>query len=223
MHLHNHESSTFVSKLNLHDDWLCERCEVTLFVELTASSDVATFENVTINVVGGTMLPRLRFQGASLTTIRNVVIHVSDVFAPGRVVNATLDSSGSSVPVTVLDIAGTAPTVQNISVTFTNVTLSIVVTAAATYHQKNLAPATFTPVLAAPFLYLVGNAEGYINSITNISVCVRNCNLSLVVNTFGTTNGTASNTVAMCVIAFTTSGVVQGVSITVLNKSSQTL
>ncbi|CUG47401.1 membrane-associated protein, putative, partial [Bodo saltans] len=136
----------------------------TLFLDLvplyTGSDRV--LENVTIRVVGGTVLARL--SATTFTVVRN--IHVS---VTGVNVNRTVSVSSTLafLPITVLDISGSPENVDDVSVSFENTTLSLQVSSAV-------------PIRVAPLLHLIGNALA--SRFTDISISCRNSNLSVLVN-----------------------------------------
>jgi hypothetical protein len=178
-----------------------------LFIDLapTQTPSSTVFENVTVRVVGGNVLPRLRVDGSYWVplSIRNVHVMVDGAHVSHNVMITT----DNEPALTLLDISGGTATVSGVSVTFVNASLRLVV------GTSNGAPARVAPLM---LLSAVGDSQRSA-TLQDVIVVVENSLISVNVSINGPSNFVSNNVVVMASVSVAHSGAIEQIQMSVVN------
>jgi hypothetical protein len=179
-----------------------------LFIDLepTQTISITVFENVSVHVVGGNVLPRFRAAGSNWLppSIQNVHVLIDGVHVSH---NLTMTTDNEPA-LTMLDISSSTAAVSGVSLTFVNASLRLVV------GTSNGARARVAPLM----LLAVGGGQGNA-TLQDVAVVVNNSMISVNVSINGASNSVSSNLVAMSFLSVVRSGVMEQIQMSVVNST----
>ncbi|CUG86355.1 Hypothetical protein, putative [Bodo saltans] len=181
-------SSTSPFLLNSNATYTLTDCVSDLaFIDLAPSpSEAEAFENVTIRVHRGNVLPRLRFANVYLLRIRDIDLSVKDVFVSAFI---EISSGGASIATAMMDISGAylLTAVDDVRITIVGSSIYLNVSVNATYVTSAV----------APLWYLMAPANGV--TISAFNGTIQDSNVSIAVNISGA-SGAYQNVVAIAAL-----------------------
>jgi hypothetical protein len=202
-------STFFVSSNNTYT--LTDCMSDLLFIDLTPTqtSSMILFENVTVRVVGGNVLPRLRASSTHWVplSIRNVAI----IMIGAQVADDVMMATAGEPALTMLDVSSGTTTVSGVSVTFVNASLQLVV-----------GTANGAPARVAPLMLLAPGASQTTTTLQDVALVVENSFISLNVSINGASNNDSpiyANLVVMSSVSITRSGVMKNIQMSVVNST----
>ncbi|CUG86353.1 membrane-associated protein, putative [Bodo saltans] len=181
-----------------------------VFIDLMLGSSSSTvFENVTVRVAGGNVLPRLSTAIASSattsssvpSTVRNIHVVVEQAHAVGEMIVS------GGLPLTMVDISSGTATLQDITVTFVDSSLRL-----------DVATANGAAVVVAPMLFLRPGAGAASVILSGVTISVVNSLLSVNANIIGNSSS-LNNMVAMASFSMTQTGVMELIEVLAVNST----
>jgi hypothetical protein len=177
-----------------------------VFITLTPNASTDVLQNVTVNVVGGNVLPRIKITATdndTLKTVRFISIHLLDV----TVVNQHINVSTAVDDVYVMSVLYIQGVLNISSISISAVNTSITLSAAAV---GSLGSALKIGLL----LLVAGTSGGSKLNLRSVSINISNTQLRLNI----TGNGNASNVVGVMQIQ-AGEGAIDDVGVTISNMS----
>ncbi|CUG47331.1 membrane-associated protein, putative [Bodo saltans] len=198
-----------------HSNYTLINCTSDLiFIDLaantTAPSSSTTFgvlENVTICVLGGTVLPRLYF--SSTTMMQNVNIFVVGVNVTNGLISPGASQSSSSPVMSIVDISGSSGnivSIRNIAITIEKSELTLKANATAGGG-----------IVVSPLMYLVSTAKDVV--ISGVSLTILDSHISLHVNISELAGTVEHNIVALAAVGLPSLGSMGHLRLVVMSSS----